>query len=247
MPLAKARELIRGEKGTSIKLTIKRDGVSQELEVFRGAIAIQVAKGQMLENGIGLITIANFDDRCANETKAAIEELTKQGAKALIFDVRNNPGGYKHELVELLDYLLPKGVVFKSELFNGEVTEDKSDSSCLEIPMAVLFNKDTYSAAEFFAAALEEFDWAVTVGEHSTGKGYFQTNIKLADGSAVHLSVGKYFTPNGVSLAEVGGIAPNVEVLLDEEQTKQLLAGDLTPENDPQMQAAVSQLLEKLK
>lgn len=247
MGITKVKSLIRGKKGTSVELTVLRGDQAQTVLVTRGNIAIEVAKSQLLDNGIGLITIANFDDRCAKETVEAIEELTKQGARALIFDVRNNPGGYKHELVDLLDYLLPEGVLFSSETYDGEKSQDVSDSKCLEIPMAVLINKDSYSAAEFFAAALEEYDWAVTVGEHTTGKGYFQTNITLDDGSAVHLSVGKYFTPNGVSLAEVEGIAPAIEVKLEDEQTKQLAAGNLKPEDDPQVQAAVTELLKKLK
>lgn len=247
MGITKVKSLIRGKKGTSVELTVLRDDQAQTVLVTRGSIAIEVAKSQLLDNGIGLITIANFDDRCAKETVEAIEEMTKQGARALIFDVRNNPGGYKHELVDLLDYLLPEGVLFSSETYDGEKSQDVSDSKCLEIPMAVLINKDSYSAAEFFAAALEEYDWAVTVGEHTTGKGYFQTNISLDDGSAVHLSVGKYFTPNGVSLAEVEGIAPAIEVKLEDEQTKQLAAGNLKPEDDPQVQAAVTELLQKLK
>lgn len=246
MNLADVRSLIRGRKGSQVELTVSRDGASLVLLVTRGTITIEVAKGQLLDDGIGLITIANFDDRCAVETIKTIEELTEQGAKALIFDVRNNPGGYKHELVDLLDHLLPEGVLFTSETYDGEKTQDKSDAKCLELPMAVLVNKDSYSAAEFFAAALEEYDWAVTVGEHTTGKGYFQTNIDLPDGSAVHLSVGKYYTPKGVSLAETKGIAPAVEIELTEDETEQLSSGQLAPEDDPQVQAAVAALLEKL-
>ena len=108
--------------------------------------------------------------------------------------------------------------------------------------MAVLVNGESYSAAEFFAAALVEQGRATTVGEHTTGKGYFQTNIELSDGSAIHLSVGKFSTPNGINLAEVGGIAPTHEVKLTEEQAEKLAAGQLAPEDDPQIQKAVEVL-----
>ena len=112
----------------------------------------------------------------------------------------------------------------------------------LYIPMVVLINSGSYSAAEFFAAALEEYDWAVVVGEQTCGKGYFQNTIRLNDGSAVGLSVGKYFTPKGVSLAEVGGLTPEVLVPVDE-QTAALIYGDmLAPEEDPQIQAALEAL-----
>ena len=108
--------------------------------------------------------------------------------------------------------------------------------------MAVLINGNSYSAAEFFAAALEEYNWAVTVGEPTTGKGYFQNTYQLEDGSAVGLSVGKYFTPNGISLSEVGGLTPSVLVEVDSETAAKIYSDLLEPEEDPQIQAAVEAL-----
>ena len=195
----------------------------------------------MLEGNIGLITIENFDSRCAEETIAAIEALRSQGATALIFDVRNNPGGYKSELVKVLDYLLPKGPLFRSEDYRGREEVDYSDESHLDMPMAVLVNLNSYSAAEFFAAALDEYDAAVMVGEKTYGKGYFQNTFRLSDGSAVNLSVGKYYTPNGNSLAGVG-LSPEVEIIVDSETAAKISAGTLAPEDDPQIIAAVNAL-----
>lgn len=246
MPASEAREKIRGKEGTKVELTINRNGESIVMVVPRGAIVTVVAEGQMVDDKIGLITITNFDERCQKETVAAIQSLKEQGAEALIFDVRNNPGGYKSELVALLDFLLPEGVLFRSETYSGKTEVDNSDAGCLDMPMAVLINGDSYSAAEFFAAALVEYDWAFTVGEHTTGKGYYQTNVELPDGSAVHLSVGKFFTPKGVSLAEVEGIAPTFTVEMDEQQAEALLADTLAPEDDPQVQKAVEELQKKL-
>lgn len=246
MNIDEARNKIRGKKGTTVELTLNRNGQELVLLVSRGPVAVLVADGELLDDDIGLVTIANFDDRCEVEVIGEIEELIDQGAKALIFDVRFNPGGYKSELVGLLDYILPEGVLFTSETYDGERTEDTSDARCLEMPMAVLVNDNSYSAAEFFAAALDEYDWAETVGQHTTGKGYFQTNFTLDDGSAVHLSVGKYFTPKGVSLAEVGGIAPGIEVEMDEDMIEELRKGTLEPADDPQIQAAVDYLLGKM-
>ena len=110
------------------------------------------------------------------------------------------------------------------------------------MPMAVIVNGQSYSAAEFFAAALEEYDWAVVVGEQTSGKGYFQNTFQLNDGSAVGLSVGKYYTPKGVSLAEVGGLKPEVGVSVDQQTAAMIYAGLLDPEKDPQIQAAVEAL-----
>ena len=234
--------LVKGEENTQVLLTILRDGQELELYVTRKTVQVEVAVGRMLEGNVGLVTIVNFDGRCAQETIGAIESLLEQGAEALIFDVRNNPGGYKDELVDVLDYLLPAGDLFRSEYYTGEIFLDESDDTCLEIPMAVLVNSESYSAAEFFAAALREYEWATVVGSQTVGKGYFQTTIELADGSAVGLSVGKYTTPLGVSLAEVGGLTPDVVVEVDEETFWNIYAGVLEPEADPQIQAAVEVL-----
>lgn len=236
-----ARLLIRGEENTQVVLTVDRNGQTLEFTVTRRSFQVPVAVGKMLEDKIGLVTIENFDSRCAQETIAAIESLRQQGATALIFDVRNNPGGYKHEMVQVLDYLLPAGELFRSEDYRGQTSVDYSNEAFLDMPMAVLINGNSYSAAEFFAAALDEYDAAIVVGEKTTGKGYFQSTFQLSDGSAVNLSIGKYFTPKGVSLAGVG-LQPQVEQLVDE-HTAYLIAVDaLDPMEDPQILAAVNAL-----
>lgn len=233
--------LVRGKEGTTVELTVVRQDKEITLSVLRQRLKTVVASGLLLEDGIGLITIDNFDDRCAEETIAVIEQLRQQGAQSLIFDVRNNPGGYKHELVKLLDYLLPEGPLFRTEDYKGNQSVDESDASFLDMPMAVLVNLQSYSAAEFFAAALSEYDAAQVVGEKTYGKGYFQNTFELSDGSAVTLSVGKYYTPNGVSLAGVG-LTPDVEVIVDQETAAKIAANTLQPREDPQIQAAVNAL-----
>ena len=232
-----------GDAGTFVSLTFRRAGRELTLEVERRVVNTPVAAGEMLEGMVGLVTIVNFDARCADETIAAMEALLNQGARALIFDVRFNPGGYKRELVEILDYLLPEGPLFRSLDYRGNESVDKSDENFLDLPMAVLVNQDSYSAAEFFAAALREYEAAVVVGLPTTGKGYFQNALRLSDGSAVNLSVGKYFTPNGVSLADVGGLTPDVTVEIDDETAFNIYAGLLPPGEDPQVQAAMEELM----
>ena len=236
-----ARNLVRGEANTQVQLKVRRGNETVAFSVPRKEVLTPVATSRMLEGSIGLITIANFDSRCFDESKAAIESLLKDGAVALIFDVRNNPGGYKDEMVQLLDYLLPEGVLFRAEDYRGKVQVDESNADCLDIPMAVLVNGYSYSAAEFFAAALMEYDAATVVGQKTYGKGYFQTTIHLNDGSAVGLSIGKYTTPDGRNLAGVG-IIPDIVVEVDEETDAAIYAGALEPDSDPQIQAAVSAL-----
>ncbi len=177
-------------------------------------------------SGYGLVTIENFEARASEETLEAIDARMEQGAKGLIFDVRFNPGGYTTELVKILDYLLPEGPLFRRESYDGQTSVDYSDAQCVDLPMAVLANKSSYSAAEFFAAALQEYDAAVVVGEQTTGKGYYQNTFRLVDGSAVAISTGKYFTPKGESLAGVG-VMPDVPVKLDQGELRCARPGDL--------------------
>ena len=232
-----------GDAGTFVTLTFLRAGHEITLEVERRVVNTPVAVGEMLEGRVGLITIANFDARCSDETIAAMEDLLAQGARALIFDVRFNPGGYAHELVAVLDHILPEGDLFRTVDYLGKEAVDTSDANCIiGIPMAVLVNGDSYSAAEFFAAALREYGYAFVVGEPTVGKGYFQRTYELDDGSAVGLSVGKYFTPKGVSLAEEGGLIPDIEVSVTEDEAFGIYAGTLAPEEDPQILAALEAL-----
>lgn len=234
--------IIRGEAGTEVTIKVLRDGQELTFTLERVQIVEKVATGMLLDGNVGYIIIKNFNDRCAFETIACIENLMEQGATKLLFDVRFNGGGYKSELVDLLDYLLPEGKLFISEDYTGTTRTDTSNASCLRLPMAVLINGESYSAAEFFAAALEEYEWAFTVGQHTVGKGNFQITIPLSDGSAVALSVGKYYTPNGVCLADVGGLEPVIPVEVDEETATLIYSGLLDPMEDPQVLAALKAL-----
>ena len=238
MTTAQLRDIIRGKEGTSVSLEITRDSEVLRVQVTRMQILTEVVSYEMLENSIGLIAISNFDARCADETIAAIEALQEQGAQALIFDVRNNPGGYATELVKVLDYLLPEGDLFRTLDYAGRETVDKSDASFLDMPIAVVCNEDSYSAAEFFPAAIQEYGAGTIVGMPTCGKGYFQYTYELSDGSAVGLSAGKYFTPSGKSLIGTG-IQPDVVVEVDDETRAKIAYGTLDAKDDPQIQAAI--------
>ena len=240
MDLDQVTSLVRGEEGAELTVTMIRGDEEKSFTLKRQKIT--VAAGKMIADDVGLIRINNFNTDCAKQTIAAIEQLQKQGAKKLIFDVRNNPGGYVSEMIDVLDYLLPEGVLFRQEDYLGNKSEEKSDKSCLEMPMAVLVNGDSYSAAEFFAAALREYEWASVVGEKTTGKGYYQLTITLSDGSAVNLSSGKYFTPKGMNLTETGGLTPDKTVSVDEKTAEKIAYNGVLPQNDPQIQAAVASL-----
>ena len=239
------RTKVRGEEGTFVTLTILRGEESFPVSVERRSIQTPVATYEMLDGQIGYIKIANFDTRCAEETNAAMDELIAQDAKALIFDVRNNGGGYKNELVKVLDKILPEGILFQSEDYQGSKQIDRSDADCIDLPMAVLVNQDSYSAAEFFAAAIQGYDWGTVVGTKTVGKGNFQTAFTLSDGSMLNLSIGKYYTPQGRSLTDTG-ITPDVEIALSDEDGAKLYYGQLEKADDAQLQAAIREITQKL-
>ena len=239
------RNLVRGEEGTRVNMHFSRNGTEYDVSVERRSIETPVVTGDLLDGSIGYVKIDNFDERSAAETIAFVKDLIGQGAEALLFDVRFNPGGYADELVKVLDYLLPEGDLFRSVDYAGREEVDTSDASCVELPMAVLVNEDSYSAAEFFAAALQEYEWATIVGSQTYGKGNFQTAFYLSDGSMVNLSIGKYYTPGGKSLSETG-VTPDVVVDLDDEQYALLYYNALEQADDPQFQAAIDTLTQKI-
>lgn len=236
------RNIVRGAEGTTVVLGIVRGEETLEFTVPRMQILTEIITSRMLDGQIGLVTIANFNSRCASDAIAAIEDLRQQGARALIFDVRFNPGGYAHELVQLLDYLLPEGELFRTVDYTGRENVDLSDANYLDLPMAVLCNGDSYSAAEFFAAAIQEYGAGTIVGSPTCGKGYFQYTFQMFDGSAAALSVGKYFTPNGNSLIDVG-VQPDRLVEVDDETDTGIYYKTIEPQDDPQLQAAIQTLL----
>ncbi len=233
--------LIGGKENTTVKITVMRNGTENAFTVTRKTVKTVVATGTMLEDNIGLVTIVNFNTNCYDETMAAVNGLVEQGAQALIFDVRFNGGGYLNELVKVLDDLLPEGDLFHSYYYTGRKETETSDANCLQIPMAVLINDSSYSAAEFFAAALREYDWAVLVGQQTQGKGHSQQVYVLSDGSAVGVSTGRYTTPKDVDLEGVG-LTPDVIVEVSDEVYGQIYAGTLEPMEDPQIVAAINAL-----
>lgn len=233
---------IQGEAGTTVTLEVEgADGARRTVEVTRQEIHGLTAAWTMLADQVGLVSIQNFYSGTADLVRQGVEELQAQGARALVFDLRNNPGGYVTELTEILDFLLPEGTIFISRTNDGEETVYTSDAACVDLPMAVLVNAESYSAAEFFAAELREAAGAVVAGEQTSGKGYSQMLFTLADGSAISLSTARYYTGSGISLIGTG-VTPEPLVELSQEEAQRLLAGTLSPEEDPQLQSALEAL-----
>ena len=222
---------IQGEEGTTVSLEVRgTDGQTRTVELKRTKLETDPVSAEMLENNVGYVRLSNFYDRSADRLKEEVTRLQEEGATSLVFDMRNNGGGYLSQLTDMLDFLLPEGPIFITRDRAGNEKITQSDASCVDLPMAVLVNADTYSAAEFFAAELQERGVAVIVGEPTSGKGYSQQTFELPNGSAVAISTGAYFTGSGTSLIGTG-------LTLDKEVY-------LTDQGDAQLEAAL-ELLEQ--
>ena len=221
---------LQGEAGTKVVLIVlDTQGNSRQVTVKRERIQKDPVTAELLENNIGYVQLDNFYKGSSDHMKQAVDDLVAQGATSLLFDMRDNPGGYVAELTDLLDYLLPKGPIFRSGTCLGPKRTVKSDADCIDLPMAVLVNEDSYSAAELFAAQLRESVDAPLIGQKTYGKGYSQQTFALPGGRGLNISTKTYYTGAGVSLIGVG-LTPDVEV-------------ELTGPGDNQLAAAVEALL----
>ena len=233
---------ISGQEGTQVELTVlSPDGSTRTVTVTRANIQSSPVVWEMLDGNVGLITIRNFYTNAASTFQEAVEALTSQGASALVLDVRNDPGGYVSELTQMLDTLLPEGVIFRTTDWQGNASQVESDATCVDLPMAVLVNADSYSAAELFAAQLQESAGAAIVGEQTSGKGYSQQTYPLVNGGAMLLSSATYTTGGGVSLVGTG-VTLDIPAQLGEEESQLLLSGMLEHQRDTQLQAALDWL-----
>ena len=237
--------LVKGEVGTLVTITVDRAGEEITFQITRDTIPVYSVTSQLLEGNVGYIAIADFNSNVEKEFRSHMESLTAQGAKAFVFDVRNNPGGYVSVMHDMLDSLLPEGPVITMVDKAGTEMPLTSDKICLEAPMAVITNAYSISAAEFFAAALQEYGVATVVGEKTGGKGYSQQTFMLSDGSSINLSTTRYYTPKGNSLAETG-VTPDQTVELSVEDLSLLLSGKLETAEDEQLQAALQTVVSKI-
>lgn len=231
---------VRGDENTDVTLTIRNaDGDTKDYTVTRKQYDQVSVHGKIIDGNIGYIVIERFIADTDTRLKDTIAQLQEQGAEKLIFDLRNNPGGQLTTLVGSLDPLLPEGIIISLTDKQGKSETYTSDAEELDLPMSVLVNADSYSAAEFFAADLQYYGKAKVIGEKTCGKGYSQVSYELSNGGAFTLSVDCYYMPDGESLIDKG-VTPDVEVSLSEEKAARFYA--LTEEEDDQLQAAIAAL-----
>lgn len=236
---------MKGAEGTTVNITIIRDGVEDPIDftIERQKINIPTIDYQMLDNDIGYIQISEFDEITVSQFNTAINELEKMGIKGLVIDVRNNPGGLLDSVVSILDRLLPKCLlVYTEDKYNNREEERAKNPDKFDKPIAVLINGESASASEIFAGAIQDYGIGTIIGTTSFGKGIVQKVIPLTDGTAVKLTISKYYTPKGRNIHGTG-IEPDVKVELADE-LKQLAT--IPPEKDNQLQKAVEILKEKI-
>lgn len=229
---------IKGEEGTKVKVTVlhPESREYEDMEIERKKIEVPTVEHKMLEDNIGYIAVSQFDEITPAQFKSAINDLQEKGMERMIVDLRSNPGGLLDSVVEMLDYVLPDGLLVYTADKDGKGDKYYSkDGHELDIPMTVLVNGNSASASEVFAGAIRDFKWGKLVGTKTFGKGIVQNLMPLGDGTAVKMTVAHYFTPSGFDL-HGKGLEPDVEVELDEGlKTKAVIE----PEEDNQLKKAV--------
>ena len=211
----KVVSMIKGKENTKVKLTIYRQSEKKyiDVEITRAKVEVPSIEAKMLnkKKGIAYIQIVEFQENTYKQFAGAIEKLKKQGMKSVIFDVRNNPGGGYDIVCQILDDLLPEGTLVSTKDKYGKEEKQTSDAKTLNMPMVVIQNENSASASEIFAGAIQDFKAGTIIGTRSFGKGIVQQMWPLNDGSAIKLTVEKYYTPSGKNI-HGKGITPDVEV-----------------------------------
>ncbi len=240
MDLTEVVSHIKGEKGTEVSLTVLRGENNEEVTVtaVRNTIQAQTIEYEMKDDKIGYIAVSEFDLVTYAQYKDALTDLEGEGMKGLIVDLRNNPGGNLSTVCEMLDLMLPEGLIVYTEDKEGNREEMESDEeSQFHLPMVVLMNGNSASASEIYAGAIQDYGIGKIVGTQSYGKGVVQQIFDLKDGTCVKLTIAEYFTPKGRNINGTG-ITPDVEVEYEKNEED--------PEADNQLDKAVEVLKEQL-
>ena len=247
LELSKVVSMIKGEEGTFVKVTVLRDGKEIEFNLERKKLEIDTVSHRMEEKDgkkIGYISVSEFDEVTASQFKSAISELSKEGMEGLVIDLRDNPGGLLDVTCEMLDRMIKKGLLVYTVDKNGNrVDENATDSDSFDKPVAILVNGNSASASEVFSGAMKDYDAATLVGTRTFGKGIVQSIVPFGDGTAMKVTVSKYYTPNGVNIHGTG-IEPDVVVELSKDATKN---GKYDRKYDNQLTKALDVVVDKLK
>ena len=247
LELSKVVSMIKGEEGTFVKVTVLRDGKEIEFNLERKKLEVDTVNYRMEDRSgkkIGYISVSEFDEVTASQFKSAISELSKEGMEGLVIDLRDNPGGLLDVTCEMLDRMIKKGLlVYTVDKYGKRVDEDATDSDSFDKPVAILVNGNSASASEVFSGAMKDYKAATLVGTKTFGKGIVQSIVPFGDGTAMKVTVSKYYTPNGVNIHGTG-IEPDVVVELSKDATKN---GKYDRKYDNQLDKALDVVVDKLK
>lgn len=245
--LSEVLALIKGKVGTQVKLKVLRKGEKDYLEIpiTRAEIKDETVESRMLADNIGYIQVTAFEEVTVQQFQSALKELQQADMKALVIDLRDNGGGLLTTAVEMLDLMLPEGLVVYTEDKKGVAEKYYAeDADEIKIPVAILVNGNSASASEVFSGAMQDEGKAKLVGTKTFGKGIVQTIFDLQDGSALKMTTSKYFTPKGRNI-HGSGLEPDIKVELDKETLqKSDSKGNLQPDN--QMQKAIEYLQQEI-
>ncbi|MCI9405973.1 MAG: S41 family peptidase [Oscillospiraceae bacterium] len=240
-----ASQAIRGEEGSKVNITYRRESEDTTIEVTRRKVDVPTVFSRMIDGNVGYVQVTEFNDSTSTQFSNQVDALISQGAQALIFDMRNNGGGTLTSVTKMLDKLLPEGDIVSAVYKDGTVDVlAKSDENEINLPMVVLTNNRTASAAELFTQALRDYNKAKSVGTITYGKGTMQSVKKLNDGSAVNVTVARYLPPSGISY-DGEGIKPDYEVELTADMQANL--GNLDETTDPQLRKALEVVTSSLR
>lgn len=206
--------MIKGEEGTTVEITVIRDGEEVEKEITRAKVDSPTVDSEMLEDNIGYLQITEFDDVTVDQFDENFQSLKDQGMEAMILDLRSNPGGNVSAVTQIANELLPKGLIFYMEDKDGNRTEYKCDGADFDLPLVVLVNGYSASASEILSGAIQDAEIGTLVGTTTYGKGVVQNVMQLDDGTAVKITVANYYTRNGRDINKKG-IDPDVEIEFD--------------------------------
>ena len=230
--------LVRGEKGSTVDLVIERNGEEIPMTVERRSIVTDSVYGEMLDDEVGYIQIAEFNTATIQQFRDIVDSLLEQGMKKVIMDLRSNPGGDYDSVVAVCDRVLPEGIIVTVEDKQGGMITENSDADCLDIPIVLLVDQNTASAAELFTMALRDYGMAQVVGTTTYGKGLVQSLFRLPDGSGLRFTTEKYYGPAGNWIQDTG-IEPDYVVEFPEEVYED---GIIFLEEDVQMKKAAELL-----
>ncbi|NLM12376.1 MAG: S41 family peptidase [Epulopiscium sp.] len=242
--LNEAVSMMKGPAGTKVKLTVYRKSEFKtfEVEITRANIDYPTVSHRMLDDQIGYIKIVSFDEVTYNQFMNAYKDLNSKGQKGLIIDLRNNPGGLLSTVTKIADQLLPEGLIVYTEDKNGKRDTYMSDANEIKVPLVLLVNENSASASEILSGAVKDHNKGKLVGTTTFGKGLVQSIYPLGDGSAVKITISKYYTPSGVCIQGIG-IEPDYVVELSDELKSRLT---LEESEDIQLKKAIEVIKEQL-